>query len=63
LGAALVAAFAGAPAPGPAQERLRQELDDDVALDAHWVYDDWAEARRRAAAEKKPIFAVFRCVP
>ena len=41
---------------------LRDSLRDFRVAD-HWIYDDWPEAKRRAAAEKKPIFVVFRCVP
>lgn len=48
--------------PASAQDLLRDALRDFRVAD-HWIYDDWAAARRRAAVEKKPIFAVFRCVP
>ena len=63
LSAALVAlTLVCGAASAPAQDLLKDTLRDFRVGD-HWIYDDWAAARRRAAVEKKPIFAVFRCVP
>ena len=41
---------------------LRDQLRDFVAGEI-WIYDDWKAAREIAARQKKPVFAVFRCVP
>ena len=43
-------------------DELRKALKDN-AVGARWVYDDWPAAVKRAAAAKKPLFVVFRCVP
>lgn len=64
---ALSAALSGSPRltgqdGGARGYRLRCELGDTEIAD-HWIYHDWLSARERAAREKKPIFAVFRCVP
>lgn len=48
--------------PIQAQNILQESLRD-FRLGDSWIYDDWEVARRRAAMEGKPIFAVFRCVP
>ena len=50
------------PASSPAQNILQQSLRD-FRVGQFWIYDDWDAARKLAAAEGKPIFAVFRCVP
>lgn len=42
-------------------EKLQEALADEVA--EHWLYDDWKAAVAQAEQAKKPIFAVFRCVP
>ena len=40
-------------------QSLQKELKD-VDIANHWIYDNWEAARAKAAADKKPIFAVFR---
>ncbi len=58
----LLALFCFAAAPVRAQNILQQTLRD-IRLGDSWIYDDWDAARKLAAREGKPIFAVFRCVP
>ena len=41
---------------------LREILVDEDPGE-RWIYDDFDAAAARAKAEKKPIFALFRCVP
>jgi hypothetical protein len=61
---ALVLALLGGGAAGGAfgQEALRRDLRDFESGE-RWIYDDWKRAQGLAAAERKPIFVVFRCVP
>lgn len=50
------------PSPSTAQNILQDTLRD-FRVGESWIYDDWDAARKLAARERKPIFAVFRCVP
>ncbi len=61
LAAAAFSAAAFSTAPS-SDDDLRRALGDD-AVAPRWIYDDWAAAVERAIATKRPIFAVFRCVP
>ena len=45
------------------QPNILQQSLRDFRLGDSWIYDDWDAARKLAAREGKPIFAVFRCVP
>ncbi len=45
------------------QQNILQQTLRDIRLGDSWIYDDWDAARKLAAREGKPIFAVFRCVP
>lgn len=56
-GLALLAA-AGIQAQAPLQKAL---FDDEIG--AHWIYDDWERTVQESKASKKPILALFRCVP
>ncbi len=44
-----------------AQTDLRDALKDSVG--AHWVYDDFQQAKARAKQTGKPLLVLFRCVP
>ena len=44
-----------------AQSDLRDALKDNVG--AHWVYDDFQQAKARAKETGKPLLVLFRCVP
>ena len=63
----LLALFWFASTPVRAQNILQpnilQQSLRDFRLGDSWIYDDWDAARKLAAREGKPIFAVFRCVP
>ena len=56
IGPLLAAVLSAAP------QDLRDRLGDLASGDA-WIYDDWDAARKLAAREGRPVFAVFRCVP
>ena len=45
-----------------AGQDLRDRLGD-LAPGDEWIYDDWGAARKLAARDGRPLFAVFRCVP
>lgn len=48
----------------PAQETLRERLDDENGTRTDvWVYNDIESARDQARRENKPLFVTFRCVP
>lgn len=57
----LLAAAAIAIAPS-VDDDLRRALGDG-GVGPRWIYDDWTAATERARATRRPIFAVFRCVP
>lgn len=57
IGFALLATV-GLQAQVPLQKAL---FDDEVG--AHWIYDDWERTVQESKASKKPILALFRCVP
>ena len=44
-----------------AQSDLRDALKDNVG--AHWVYDDFQQAKERAKLTGQPLLVLFRCVP
>ena len=44
-----------------AQSDLRDALKDNVG--AHWVYDDFQQAKSRAKLTGQPLLVLFRCVP
>ena len=41
---------------------IQKELDD-LNVSDRWSYNDWDAAQAAAAKSKKPILALFRCVP
>ena len=43
-------------------DSLKERIGDS-APGSRWIHDDWEKGRKRAEAEKKPLFVVFRCVP
>lgn len=50
--------------PALADDDLKSRIKDEHAAGAeHWVYNDIAAARVLAAAQNKPMFVTFRCVP
>jgi hypothetical protein len=44
-----------------AQTELREALKDSAG--AHWIYDDFPEAVKRAEQMGRPLLVLFRCVP
>jgi hypothetical protein len=44
-----------------AQADLREALKDSAG--AHWIYDDFPEAMKRAEQTGRPLLVLFRCVP
>lgn len=62
LRACLVLVAFGSAGSAWGQDRLQRALRD-FQVGESWIYDDWDAARKRAKAEGKPIFLVFRCVP
>jgi hypothetical protein len=57
----LFAAIAAASRGLHAQADLRDALKDSVG--AHWIYDDFAQAKARAKQTGQPLLVLFRCVP
>ena len=57
----LFAAIAVASRGLHAQSDLRDALKDSVG--AHWIYDDFAQAKARAKQTGQPLLVLFRCVP
>jgi len=57
----LFAATAAASGGLLAQSDLQEALKDTVG--AHWIYDDFAQARARAKQTGQPLLVLFRCVP
>ena len=61
--AALVLPAFAPPASARGDERnLRDVLGDD-SVASRWIYDDPLAALTMARQQRKPIFALFRCVP
>ena len=60
--AALLLAFMAIGLAGSDERSLRDVLGDD-AVASRWIYDDPAAAIALAKQQRKPIFALFRCVP
>ena len=58
----LVAGRTPWPAAGEETPSLQSSLRD-TGLGAHWVYDDFEQARATARRQKKPLLVLFRCVP
>ncbi|MBM3879230.1 MAG: hypothetical protein FJ387_05855 [Verrucomicrobia bacterium] len=48
-----------------AEDRRERVLADrrEVQADARWFYNDFPQAQATAAATRKPMLVVFRCVP
>ena len=44
------------------QLQIKKDLEDNAVGD-RWSYNDWDSAKAAAAKSKKPILALFRCVP
>lgn len=40
-----------------------QETLEDVHVGDRWAYNHWESAKAASAKSKKPILALFRCVP
>ena len=57
----LFAALAAASRGLHAQSDLHDALKDSVG--AHWIYDDFAQAKARAKQTGQPLLVLFRCVP
>ena len=57
----LLVVIAAASQGAFAQSDLRDALKDSVG--AHWIYDDFAQARARAKQTGQPLLVLFRCVP
>ncbi|MCI0536718.1 MAG: thioredoxin family protein [Verrucomicrobiales bacterium] len=57
----LVAAITAASQRLHAEPDLHDTLKDSVG--AHWIYDDFAQARARAKQTGQPLLVLFRCVP
>lgn len=60
--AALLPAFAPMGSARGDERSLRDILGDD-AVASRWIYDDPGAAIALAKQQRKPIFALFRCVP
>ncbi len=56
----LFAAIAAASRGLHAQSDLRDVLKDSVG--AHWIYDDFSQAKARAKQTGQPLLVLFRCV-
>jgi hypothetical protein len=61
VGLILFAALAAASRGLHAQSDLHDALKDSVG--AHWIYDDFAQAKARAKQTGQPLLVLFRCVP
>ena len=48
--------------PARGQLQIKKDLEDHAVGD-RWTYNDWDSAKAAAAKSKKPILALFRCVP
>lgn len=57
----LFLAIAAAGQGVQAQSDLSGTLKDSVG--AHWIYDDFAQAKARAKQTGQPLLVLFRCVP
>jgi hypothetical protein len=61
-GSAVLIGLAATTAQEPSKEALRRKLKDHD-VHAGWIYDDLPAAIAAAQKSRKPLLAVFRCVP